>query len=312
MHILITGGAGFLGQRLARQLLADPGLQTLILSDIVPPPTPFDDARVTSIQANLTDPQAAQRLVTPEMTVVYHLAAVVSAQAEANFDLGMAVNCDGTRHLLEAVRHQAAGAKVIFASSLAVFGGELPAVVSDQTAVMPQSSYGVQKAIAELLVNDYTRKGFIDGRVLRLPTVCVRPGKPNAAASSFASSIIREPLQGETAVCPVDPSLPLWLSSPGTVTANLIRSLSLSADRFAGIRAVNLPGITVTVQEMIEALSRVAGSAAEKIRYEPDDAISQIVASWPSRFDVSRAQALGFEGDRNFDDIIRAFITEET
>lgn len=310
MHILITGGAGFLGQRLARQLLKDSSLRTLILTDLVPPPVPLDDARVTSIQANLTDPQSAQRLVTPKTTAVYHLAAVVSAQAEANFDLGMAVNCDGTRHLLEAVRHQAAGAMVIFASSLAVFGGELPAVVSDQTAVMPQSSYGTQKAIAELLVNDYTRKGFIDGRVLRLPTVCVRPGKPNAAASSFASSIIREPLQGETAVCPVDLSLPLWLSSPGTVTNNLIHSLSLSADLFAGIRAVNLPGITITVQEMIDALRRVAGSAAEKIRYEPDEAISQIVASWPSRFEVSQARALGFEGDRNFDDIIRAFMTE--
>ncbi|MGI8936408.1 MAG: D-erythronate dehydrogenase [Phormidesmis sp.] len=310
MHILITGGAGFLGQRLARQLLKDSSLRTLILTDLVPPPVPLDDARVTSIQANLTDPQSAQRLVTPKTTAVYHLAAVVSAQAEANFDLGMAVNCDGTRHLLEAVRHQAAGAMVIFASSLAVFGGELPAVVSDQTAVMPQSSYGTQKAIAELLVNDYTRKGFIDGRVLRLPTVCVRPGKPNAAASSFASSIIREPLQGETAVCPVDLSLPLWLSSPGTVTNNLIHSLSLSANLFAGIRAVNLPGITITVQEMIDALRRVAGSAAEKIRYEPDEAISQIVASWPSRFEVSQARALGFEGDRNFDDIIRAFMTE--
>ncbi|WP_121971484.1 D-erythronate dehydrogenase [Leptolyngbya sp. BC1307] len=310
MHILITGGAGFLGQRLARQLLKDSSLRTLILTDLVPPPVPLDDVRVTSIQANLTDPQSAQRLVTPKTTAVYHLAAVVSAQAEANFDLGMAVNCDGTRHLLEAVRHQAAGAMVIFASSLAVFGGELPAVVSDQTAVMPQSSYGTQKAIAELLVNDYTRKGFIDGRVLRLPTVCVRPGKPNAAASSFASSIIREPLQGETAVCPVDLSLPLWLSSPGTVTNNLIHSLSLSANLFAGIRAVNLPGITITVQEMIDALRRVAGSAAEKIRYEPDEAISQIVASWPSRFEVSQARALGFEGDRNFDDIIRAFMTE--
>ncbi|CAN5754247.1 SDR family oxidoreductase [soil metagenome] len=310
MHILITGGAGFLGQRLARQLLKDSSLRTLILTDLVPPPVPLDDVRVTSIQANLTDPQSAQRLVTPKTTAVYHLAAVVSAQAEANFDLGMAVNCDGTRHLLEAVRHQAAGAMVIFASSLAVFGGELPAVVSDQTAVMPQSSYGTQKAIAELLVNDYTRKGFIDGRVLRLPTVCVRPGKPNAAASSFASSIIREPLQGETAVCPVNPSLPLWLSSPGTVTNNLIHSLSLSANLFAGIRAVNLPGITITVQEMIDALRRVASPAAEKIRYEPDEAISQIVASWPSRFEVSQARALGFEGDRNFDDIIRAFMTE--
>ena len=309
MHILITGGAGFLGQRLARYLLEDAKLQSLTLADITPPPVPNNDARVTSCQSDLSQPQAAKDLITPELTAIYHLAAVVSAQAEADFDLGMSVNCDGTRHLLEAVRHQAPGAMVIFASSLAVFGGDLPAVITDETAVRPQSSYGTQKAIGELWVNDYSRKGFIDGRVLRLPTVCVRPGKPNAAASSFASSIIREPLQGHSAVCPVDLSLPLWLTSPATVTANLVHSATLPAHRLG--YTVNLPGITVTVQEMIEALGRVSGSQTpEKIQYQPDDKISQIVASWPSRFDISQAEKLGFKRDRSFDDIIRAFIAE--
>ncbi|MGB3292436.1 MAG: D-erythronate dehydrogenase, partial [Phormidesmis sp.] len=308
MHILITGGAGFLGQRLARYLTKDPNLQSLTLTDIVLPPIPAD-SRINRYQADLTQPQAAKDLITAEMTTVYHLAAVVSAQAEANFDLGMSVNCDGTRYLLEAVRHQAPGAMFILASSLAVFGGDLPAVITDETAVRPQSSYGTQKAISELWVNDYSRKGFIDGRVLRLPTVCVRPGKPNAAASSFASSIIREPLQGKSALCPVDLSLPLWLTSPGTVTANLARSATLPAESFD--YAVNLPGITVTVQAMIDALGRVSDpQTLEKIQYQPDDNISQIVAGWPSQFDTSRAERLGFERDRSFDDIIRAFMAE--
>ena len=313
MHILITGGSGFIGQRLARQLLQNPEVRSLTLADLDPPATEFTDKRVAFAQIDLTDPQAAQRLVDADTTAVYHLAAVVSGQAEANFDLGMAVNCDGTRHLLEALRHRAPGAMFIFASSLAVFGGELPAVISDSTAVLPQSSYGTQKAIAELWVNDYSRKGFIDGRVLRLPTVCVRPGKPNAATSSFASSLIREPLKGETAVCPVDPNLRLWLSSPNAVVDNLVYALGVSAGRFGEIRTVNLPGITVSVRAMIEALARVAGEgAAEKVSYEPDETISRIVGSWPSEFAVGRAIDLGFVGDRAFDDIIQAFIREQS
>ncbi len=309
MHILITGGAGFLGQRLAQQLLTDPGLQRLILADVAAPAIAPEDTRLTFIPADLTDPQIVRNLITPEITAVYHLAAVVSGQAEANFDLGMAVNGDGTRYLLEAVRHQAPGAKFIFASSLAVFGGDLPQVITDKTAVAPQSSYGTQKAIAELWINDYSRRGFIDGYVLRLPTVCVRPGKPNAAASSFASSIIREPLQGQPAICPVDPSLALWLSSPDVVTNNLIHSLTLSAERFEGSRTINLPGLTVTVQAMIDALASITDqTTVQRIRYQPDTAISRIVASWPSEFEVERAIALGFTQDHSFEDIIRAFI----
>ena len=311
MHILITGAAGFLGQRLARHLLTNPALERLTLSDLAPPPVPEGDSRVTSLAADLTRPSASKEIVTADITAFYHLAAVVSGQAEANFDLGMAVNCEGTRHLLEAVRHRAPGAKFLFASSLAVFGGDLPSVITDDTALKPQSSYGTQKAVCELWVNDYSRKGFVDGRVLRLPTVCVRPGKPNAAASSFASSIIREPLHEEVAICPVDPALELWLSSPNAVINNLAYALTLEAEQFGDSRTLNLPGITVTVQSMIEALTVVAGQAAtDRIRYQMDQAISAIVASWPSRFDVEGAIALGFERDRSFQDIVRSFASE--
>ena len=318
MHILITGGAGFLGQRLAQQLVASPTLcstlQKITLADIVLPAAPCnlsDSIQVISQQIDLCDSQAVRALITPDITAVYHLAAVVSGQAEANFELGMAVNTDGTRNLLEAIRQQAPGIKLIFASSLAIFGGDLPAVITDKTALTPQSSYGTQKAVAELWINDYSRKGFIDGRVLRLPTVCVRPGKPNAAASSFASGIIREPLHQQLAICPVDPSLSLWLSSPTAVTNNLIHALTIPAKRFGYSRSVNLPGLSITVKEMIAALVRVTDEAtAEKIQYRPDRSISEIVASWPSQFDVTRAVELGFAGDERFEEIICAFMQE--
>ena len=323
MHIVITGGAGFLGQRLAQKLLSQkrsdgPELTQLTLADIVAPPapnpdTPNQNVHLRSVVADLTDAAAARSLITADTTAVYHLAAVVSGQAEAKFDLGVAVNATGTQNLLEAVRHQAPGAKVIFASSLAVYGGDLPDVITEKTGLQPQSSYGTQKAIAELWVNDYTRKGFLDGRILRLPTVCVRPGKPNAAASSFASGIIREPLNGEPAICPVDPALPLWLSSPSAVTDNLAKALTLPAADFGPYsRTVNLPGITVTVADMIAALREVAGTeVAERIQYQPDEPISKIVASWPSQFDISRAIALGFQGDQAFTDIVRAYMRSQ-
>jgi len=243
--------------------------------------------------------------------VVFHLAAVVSGQAEADFDLGMRVNVDGTRSLLEAARAGGRRPKFVFASSLAVFGPPLPEVITDDTAVRPRSSYGAQKAIGELLVSDYSRKGFVDGRVTRLPTVCVRPGRPNAAASSFVSGIIREPLNGLESVCPVDASLELWLSSPRAAVANLAHAAWLPAASLGERRVVNLPGITVTVREMIAVLGRLGGrEAAGRVRFAQDPAVDRIVSSWPSRFDVSRAIGLGFVRDPGFESLVRDFIAD--
>lgn len=312
MKILITGGAGFLGQRLAQRLLAHHGAGVqLLLVDRATTSAFAGEARVQSVAADIADAAELARLVTPDTAVVYHLAAIVSSQAEAEFDLGMRVNLDATRALLELCRGLPAPPKFIFTSSVAVFGGELPAVVVDDTAVRPQSSYGMQKAAGELLVNEYSRRGFVDGRVLRLPTICVRPGKPNRAASSFVSGIIREPLNGEPAVCPVGREVPLWLSSPSAAVENLHHAHLVPAEKISGHRTFNLPGITATVGEMIDALGRAAGpEAVARIRFEPDATIARIVTSWPGRFDTVRARALGFGGDRDIDAIIAAYRRE--
>ncbi len=314
MNIIITGGAGFIGQRLAKALLAQEQIRfsTLTLADVIEPTAPVADARVRCVQADLGDQAEVQALVSADTGLIYHLAAIVSSHAEADFDLGIKVNIDATRYLLEAARHQAPGCRFVFSSSLAVFGGDLPQIIEDNTAVCPQSSYGMEKSVDELLVNDYARKGFVDGRVLRLPTISVRPGKPNKAASSFASGILREPLQGEETVCPVDLSLPMWLSSPATVIENFVRAAQVPAEAFGYSRTVNLPGITVTVQEMIEALRRVAGDeVCARIRYEKDEDISRIVASWPGCFNITRALKLGFVQDADFDSVIRRFMADD-
>ncbi|WP_240036326.1 D-erythronate dehydrogenase [Aeromonas hydrophila] len=244
MQIIITGGGGFLGQKLARALLhSSLPFSELLLVDIQAPPA-LADSRVRCLQADLTAPGVADSLISERTTVVYHLAAIVSSHAEQDFDLGWQVNLDTTRSLLEACRHARPGIRFVFTSSLAVYGGPLPELVNDGTALTPTSSYGTQKAMGELLVNDYSRKGYVDGLALRLPTICVRPGKPNRAASSFVSSIIREPLQGEVTVCPVSPDLRLWLSSPATVVANFLLAATLPK---GDGRSINLPGISVTV-----------------------------------------------------------------
>jgi D-erythronate 2-dehydrogenase len=241
------------------------------------------------------------------------LAAVVSSAAEADLELGMRVNFDATRALLEGCRAQSlTNTRLIMASSVAAYGGELPEVLGDMTALHPQNSYGAQKAMSELLINDYSRRGIIDGLVLRLPTIVIRPGRPNAAASSFASSILREPLTGEEAVCPVPVELPMFVMSPGKVVEALIHGAEVPSEALAPFRAFMLPGITVTVAEMLAALREVAGDkAVSLVRHEPDPRIEAIVASWPGRFDTAKAKQLGFVGDESFKQIIDAFVIEK-
>jgi D-erythronate 2-dehydrogenase len=312
MQIIITGGAGFLGQRLAKALLnSSINFDELVLVDMVVPPNP-GDMSVSCMQMDLSEDGAAKKIINDRTDIVFHLAAIVSSHAEKDFDLGWKVNLDITRQLLEACRQQNENIRFVFASSLAVYGGKLPAIVNDTTVVTPGSSYGTQKAIAELLVNDYTRKKFIDGRVLRLPTICVRPGKPNQAASSFVSSIIREPINGDQAICPVSPGLALWLSSPDTIIENIIKAATLDASVFGDWRTVNLPGIGVTVQQMLDSLERITGKeTVGRVQFKPDASINNIVSSWPGAIDNTRALQMGFTADNNFDQFITQFINNK-
>jgi nucleoside-diphosphate-sugar epimerase len=321
MKVLITGGAGFLGQRLARQLLArgsladsngaEQKIDQLVLLDMVAAQG-FTDPRVRVVTGDITDIALLRDAIDADTKSIFHLAAVVSGQAEADFDLGMRINLDAPRQLLEACRAVGHKPKVVFTSSVAVYGGKLPEVVQDTTALNPQSSYGAQKAIGELLLNDYSRKGFVDGRVLRLPTISVRPGKPNKAASSFASGIIREPLNGEETICPVSPETRLWLLSPRKAIEALIAGHELSAAALGHSRTINLPGISVSVSDMVAALGRVAGpEPVKRIRWERDPVVERIVGSWPGAWDVTRAQALGLSGDADFDSIVRAYMEDD-
>jgi D-erythronate 2-dehydrogenase len=311
MKIVITGGGGFLGRRLAGALLADPKVSKLVLADVAPIQQFSADKRIDLRATDLADPRGAEAVV-EGADVIFHLAAVVSGQAETDFDLGMRVNVDATRVLLEAARAAGRRPRFVFSSSLAVFGPTFPEAITEWTAVRPQSSYGAEKAIVELLIGEYSRRGFVDGRVLRLPTICVRPGAPNAAASSFVSGIIREPLHGEEAVCPVGRDLELWLSSPRTAVANLVHGALLGPEALGLQRIVNLPGITVTVDAMIAALEKVAGpEVSSRIVFEEVPAVKRIVSSWPSRFDVSRATSLGFGRDPDFESLIRGFLADE-
>jgi nucleoside-diphosphate-sugar epimerase len=317
MRIVITGGCGFLGRRLALRLLQEGGgrgtIDELVLFDNAPSALPLpDDRRVRLVTGDIADRATVGTLIGPGIDAVFHLAAIVSGQAEADPDLGYRVNLDGTRAVLDACRALGTAPRVIFASSLAVYGGALPPTVGEDTALTPQSSYGTQKAIGELLVGDYTRKGFVDGIALRLPTVVVRPGRPNRAASTFASSMIREPLCGQDAVCPVSPDTVMALASPRRIVAALAHALDLPDGALGGNRTVQLPGYSVAVGEMAEALRRAGGEAAyARLKWQPDATIQTIVGSWPRMLSAERAQALGFAADSGIDEAVRFFIEDD-
>jgi nucleoside-diphosphate-sugar epimerase len=313
MRVVITGGCGFLGQRVALQLLARGDVDELVLFDNAPPALPLpEDRRLSVVTGDIADREAVRRVISPGTHSVFHLAAVVSGQAEADTDLGYRVNLDGTRAVLDACRMLGTCPRVVFASSLAVYGGVLPPAVGDDTPLTPQTSYGTQKAIGELLVNDYSRKGFVDGRAVRLPTVVVRPGRPNRAASTFASSMIREPLAGREAVCPVSPDTIMALASPRRVVAGLLHAHDLPADAFTTSSSLQLPGFSVAVGEMAAAVRRAGGEAAyARIHWEPDPQIQQIISGWPQELRAPRAHALGFTADGGIDEAVQAFVEDD-
>ena len=322
MRIVITGGAGFLGKKLARALLTRGTLmdrqgtvtpiESITLFDVVEAEGLPHDPRLAIRTGDIGDAVHVRALIGQGTDAVFHLAAIVSANAEEDFDLGYRVNLDGTRHVLKACRALPEPARLVFTSSVAVYGGDMPEVLDDGTTLTPQTSYGAQKAMGELLLNDYSRKGFVDGRALRLPTIVVRPGRPNRAASTWASSIIREPLAGEEAVCPVQDDAAMYILSPRRVIEALIHAFELPSNAFGVTRMLTLPGITASVREMVDALREVAGERVmRRIRWEPDVRIQKIVAGWPMRFDARRARAMGFEADSSLAEIIRAHIEDE-
>jgi nucleoside-diphosphate-sugar epimerase len=305
--ILVIGAAGMIGRKLTHELAGE----ELILHDVVP----FDGASAVS---DLSAPGEAEKLVASRPEIIFHLAAVVSGEAEADFDKGYRVNLDGTQRLFEAIRKEnsneggAYSPRVVFTSSIAVFGAPFPEAIGDEFLSAPLTSYGTQKAICELLLSDYSRRGFFDGIGIRLPTICVRPGKPNQAASGFFSGIIREPLAGQEAVLPVAETVRHWFASPRAAVGFLLHASGIDTGQLGARRNLSMPGISATVGEQIAALRKVAGDQAAKlIRREPDATIMRIVEGWPRNFDAKRAAALGFRADASFEDIIRAHIEDE-
>jgi D-erythronate 2-dehydrogenase len=304
-RVLVIGAAGMIGRKLVARLRKE-GVGELIQQDVVP----FEGGVVS----DLATPGAAEKLIASRPEVIFHLAAVVSGEAEADFDKGYRVNLDGTRHLFEAIRQVGDGykPKLIFTSSIAVFGAPFPDAIGDEFLSAPLTSYGTQKAISELLLSDYSRRGFFDGVGIRLPTICVRPGKPNKAASGFFSGILREPLAGQEAVLPVPDTVRHWFASPRAAIDFLIHASQINTEKLGTRRNLSMPGIAATIGEEIEALRRVAGEKAVKlIRRVPDPAIMRIVDGWPRNFEAKRALALGFRADPSFDDIIRYHMEDE-
>jgi D-erythronate 2-dehydrogenase len=316
MKVLIIGAAGMLGRKLVAQLAAGRlSVSSLIRHDVVlSPPPPVSSFAIETFMGDLSVVGEAEKLIAARPDVIFHLAAIVSGEAEADFEKGYAINLDGTRHLLEAIRKQGPGycPRFIFTSSIAVFGSPFPAQINDTFLTAPLTSYGTQKAICELLISDYSRRGFIDGMALRMPTVCVRPGKPNKAVSGFFSSIIREPLVGFSAVLPVPTSVRHWHVSPRAAVEFLVQAAELGGAALGQRRALSLPGLSCTVAEQLDALARVAGeNVLNLIEHKPDETIQRIVAGWPMDFDPQRAIALGFKAEKHFVDIIRIHIADE-
>ena len=314
MNILISGGAGFLGVRLAQALLKSEQKQivtSLVLADIAPlrDAALLADKRVRSVTGDLKVLLADGLM--QDIDGVFHLAAAVSGECEADIDVGLRANLDTTRALLDACRASQQAPRLMFSSSLAVYGGDMPEVIADNTLPQPQNSYGTQKFICEQLIADYTRKGYLDGRSVRLPTVTVRPGKPNKAASGFMSGVIREPLADVDAVCPVDPATGVWITSPRFAVAGLIAAFNTPRERWGSRTAMNLPGLSVRVADMLAALERHAGArVAARVRVEIDNTISTIVGGWPWRFDTARARGLGLRGPTAMDDLIAEYVAD--
>lgn len=314
--VLITGAGGFLGQELAAALLSSEPNTYLVLADVFTAPVPENHtSRVTSLKADLTSRQAVEGLLsTRQWHACYLLHGIMSGGAEANLDLGLAVNLDSHRYVLDYLRKNQMGVKIVFPSSLAIYGppASLGDTITESTIPIPQSSYGAEKLIIETLVNDFSRRGLIDGRVVRLPTVIVRPGAPSAAASSFASGIVREPLKGLTSILPVSRDLEMWVCSPRTVVKNLVSIKDVPKELFEVNRGrvVNLPGQTVKVGDILDALASVGGQPAlNLIQEKRDPKIEAIVASWPARFDISLAQRLGMFGDITLEEEVKSFAT---
>ncbi|MBU1337002.1 MAG: SDR family oxidoreductase [Alphaproteobacteria bacterium] len=321
MKVLVIGAAGMVGRKLVAALLAsgrvgEQAITGLALADVIAPSVPASTIAITTSAADLSVPEVAERLVQDRPDLIFHLAAIVSGEAEADFEKGYRINLDGTRHLLEAIRLAGQAApyrpRLIFTSSIAVFGEPLPAVIGDTQEHTPLTSYGTQKAICELLLADYSRRGFVDGVGIRLPTIVVRPGKPNKAASGFFSGIIREPLAGQEALLPVADTVRHWFASPRAAVGFLLHAAAMDTGLLGHQRNLTMPGLAATVADEIAALERVAGPRATAlIRRQPDETIARIVAGWPQAFEARRARALGFTADSSFDEIIRIHIEDE-
>ena len=317
MRVLITGGGGFLGQKLAHALavrgkIGGRAITAMELVDLTPPQPVTADFPVSTHACDIADPAALAERFRHKPDVVWHLAAVVSGAAEADLDLGMRVNLHGVLNLLEAARGAENCPVVVYASSWAAHGGEEPEIIEDGVELNPQTSYGTQKVIGELLLNDYTRRGSVDGRGLRLPTVSIRPGKANAAASSFMSSIFRDTMEGRQANCPVPRDFPVWHTAPRTVVANLIHAAEVKGADFGPNRNINLPGRTDTIGEMIDAMTRVFGTEAEeRITWNRVPIVETIVRGWRAHCKPGKGARLGFHADRDFEDTVRWFIEDD-